>query len=267
MKRSIFGSIICRNICRIGYGAMRITGPGIWGPPTNVQESIRLIKMAIDLGVQHIDTADSYGPFVSEEIIKKALYPYNENLLIATKGGFMRNGPGQWEANGKPHYLRRCIEGSLRRLKLEALDLYYLHRVDEKIPLLDQVGELSILKKEGKIKNIGLSKVTLQQIKESIKIDKIAAIQNKFNRFYQDESHNVIKWCDSESVAFVPYAPFGIGMCLKQTNIIGAEMTGEQIPANELSWLLDYSPNIFPIPSTTNIKHLKQNLELLHNHG
>lgn len=175
----------------------------------------------------------------------------------------MRDGPGLWVPNGDPFYLRRCIEGSLSRLKLEAIDLYYLHRVDEKIPISEQVGELSNMKKEGKIKNIGLSKVTLDQIKESVKIDKIAAIQNKFNRLYRHESEDIIKWCEEENVAFVPYAPFGIGTCIDYTAMNSTEILNGQAAVNEISWLLDYSPNIFPIPSTTNIKHLKQNLNIL----
>ncbi|GKW36716.1 MULTISPECIES: aldo/keto reductase [Pectobacterium] len=263
MNYSLSGNIIGRSVCRIGYGAMRITGPDIWGPPSNEQEIIDIIRLAIDLGVQHIDTADAYGPYISEELIKKALYPYDDNLLIATKGGFMRDGPGLWVPNGDPFYLRRCIEGSLSRLKLEAIDLYYLHRVDEKIPISEQVGELSNMKKEGKIKNIGLSKVTLDQIKESVKIDKIAAIQNKFNRLYRHESEDIIKWCEEENVAFVPYAPFGIGTCIDYTAMNSTEILNGQAAVNEISWLLDYSPNIFPIPSTTNIKHLKQNLNIL----
>ncbi|MGE4664125.1 aldo/keto reductase [Yersinia enterocolitica] len=264
MKFSLSGKIIGRNICRVGYGAMRITGPGIWGPPSNANEIISLIRTAIDSGVQHIDTADAYGPYISEELIKKALYPYNDDLLIATKGGFMRNGPGKWQANGDPLYLRRCVEGSLRRLKLEALDLYYLHRIDSTIPLSDQIGELSKMKIEGKIKNIGLSKVTLPQIIEARKIDSISAIQNKFNRIFNKESSTIIKWCEEEDVAFVPYAPLAIGECIINTECHRTKQESDNAVINEISWLLNYSPNIFPIPSTTNIKHLNQNLNILH---
>lgn len=265
MNTSFFGNIAGKKVCRLGYGAMRITGPGIWGPPSNERELISLLRLASELGIQHFDTADAYGPNVSEEIIKKAFYPYNEKLLIATKGGFTRGGPGEWQANGDPKYLRKCLEGSLLRLKLEAIDLYYLHRIDEEIPLYVQINELSNMKKEGKIKNIGLSKVTLQQIEEANKIEKIAAIQNKFNRLYQTESHEIIKWCETNNIAFVPYAPFGIGKCLEGAKTNDILSKNSQLVSAEISWLLNYSPNLFPIPSTTNLMHLEQNLKFIQN--
>ncbi|XKL30602.1 aldo/keto reductase [Pseudomonas sp. JDS08PS003] len=236
---------------------MRLTGPGIWGPPADESNAIQVLRLAVASGVQHIDTADAYGPHDVETLIRKALHPFADDLVIATKGGFTRQGPGQWTPCGVPAYLRQCVELSLRRLGVDAIDLYYLHRIDPNVPLADQVGELEQMRTEGKIKALGLSKATIAQAVEASKIAPIAAIQNSFSLINTD-SDDVVRWCESNHVAFVPYAPLGTGRCLA--------VEGSREPANPalaqdaLRWLLDYSPAMFPIPGTSNASHLLENM-------
>jgi pyridoxine 4-dehydrogenase len=252
MTPPITGILAGKSVRRLGFGTMRLTGPGVWGEPTSEKDAVQVLRSAVNLGVQHIDTADAYGPYVSEELIRKALFPYADDLIIATKGGFTRHGPGRWVPCGAPAYLRQCVELSLRRLQVEAIDLYYLHRVDPNLPLEDQVGELELLRQEGKIKAVGLSKVDLAQIQEALQIAPIAAIQNSFSLTNQNESGAVVDWCENNQVAFVPYAPLGAGKLVTAEESVGA--------SKALSWLLRRSPVMFPIPGTSRIEHLKENL-------
>ncbi|NQD75326.1 aldo/keto reductase [Pseudomonas sp. B21-023] len=252
MTFTTHGMLAGKKIRRLGFGTMRLTGPGIWGPPADEQNAIEVLRSAVALGVQHIDTADAYGPHDAERLIRKALYPYAEDLIIATKGGFTRQGPGQWTPCGVPAYLRQCVEMSLRRLGVEAIDLYYLHRVDPSVPLADQVGELEQLRAEGKIKALGLSKVTVAQIIEAAAIAPIAAVQNAFSRL-NTESKDVVQWCEENSIAFVPYAPLGAGKYLESEDASATSRSA-------LRWLLEHSPATLPIPGTSRIEHLAENM-------
>lgn len=256
MTPTLTGKLAGRTVRRLGFGTMRLTGPGIWGPPSDQQRAIDVLRKAVESGVQHIDTADAYGPDVAEPLIRTALFPYPDDLIIATKGGFTRQGPGRWTPCGAPAYLRQCVEMSLRRLNVEAIDLYYLHRVDPAISLADQVGELERMRHEGKIKAVGVSKVEVIQLEEAISITPIAAVQNPFN-LLQPQSADVVEWCEKNKVAFVPYAPLGAGRCLQQHH---ASDEGAVTPNKALKWLLNYSPFMFPIPGTSSIAHLLENL-------
>lgn len=232
---------------RIGYGAMQITGPGHWFHPTDMDEAKAVLREAIDLGINHIDTADAYGPETSERLIRKALHPYPDDLVIATKGGMTRQGPNRWAPVGRPEYLRQCVEMSLRRLALERIDLYYLHRIDPHVPLADQLGELAALREEGKIRHIGISKATLTQVEAARAVTPIAAVQNKFNQLEGDRT--VLEYCTEHGLAFVPYAPLSAGALARDGGAPEA-----------ITWLLDKSPAVLPIPGTTSIDHLHANL-------
>lgn len=240
-----------KTVRRLGFGTMRLTGPGIWGPPMNEENALAILRAAVIAGVQHIDTADAYGPHTAEELICKALHPYPDDLLIATKGGFARHGPDRWVACGSPVYLRQCVELSLRRLNVESIDLYYLHRIDPSIPIADQIGELDQMRVEGKIKALGLSKVDLHQVEEARKIAPIAAIQNSFSIRNRD-SEPIIRWCEQHDTAFVAYAPLEAGKWL--------HMKSSSSTADTLKELLAFSPAVFPIPGTSNLQHLEENL-------
>jgi aryl-alcohol dehydrogenase-like predicted oxidoreductase len=232
---------------RIGYGAMQITGPGHWFHPADMDEAKAVLREAIDLGVNHIDTADAYGPETSERLIRKALYPYPDDLVIATKGGMTRQGPNRWAPVGRPEYLRQCVEMSLRRLALDRIDLYYLHRIDPYVPLADQLGELAALREEGTIRHIGISKATLTQVEAARAITPIAAVQNKFNQLEGDRA--ILEYCTVHGLAFVPYAPLSAGTLARNGGAPEA-----------IGWLLDQSPAVLPIPGTTSIDHLHANL-------
>lgn len=234
---------------RIGYGTMQLTGPGHWYHPGDMDAAKQVLRRAVDLGVNHLDTADAYGPETVEHLIRKALHPYPGHLVIATKGGMTRQGPNRWAPVGRPEYLRQCVEMSLRRLAVDRIDLYYLHRVDPKVPLEDQVGELAALRVEGKIRHIGLSKVTTTQIDAARRIAPITAVQNKFNRHEQDWA--VLDHCTKNETAFVPYAPLAAG----------ALADGPGAARRELSWLLGLAPVVLPIPGSTSIQHLQQNVD------
>ncbi|WP_448145413.1 aldo/keto reductase [Pseudomonas silesiensis] len=251
MTAHLKGTLAGKTVRRLGFGTMRLTGTGVWGEPVSERDAVTVLRSAVNLGVQHIDTADAYGPHVAENLIRKALFPYSDDLVIATKGGFTRHGPGRWVPCGAPAYLRQCVELSLRRLHVEAIDLYYLHRVDPNIPLADQVGELELMRQEGKIKALGLSKVDLAQIQEAKLTAPIAAIQNSFSLTNHDESETVVDWCQRNNVAFVPYAPLGAGKLVTGVSVGSVEA---------LSWLLHRSPAIFPIPGTSRLEHLQENL-------
>lgn len=257
MTLPVQGALAGKMVRRLGFGTMRLTGPGIWGPPGNEKDAIEVLRTAVESGVQHIDTADAYGPHVAESLIRKALHPYADELIIATKGGFTRQGPGQWTACGLPAYLRQCVELSLRRLNVDAIDLYYLHRVDPSVPLADQLGELEKLRAEGKIKALGMSKVSVAQLLQATAIAPIAAVQNPFN-LLSPQSADVVSWCERNGVAFVPYAPLGAGKCLESQTY--SDEQALVTPRQALRWLLEYSPIMFPIPGTSNVMHLEENL-------
>ena len=246
---------------RLGYGAMQITGPGAWGEPEDRDEVIRVLRRAVDRGVNLIDTADSYGPFVSEDLIAEALYPYTDDLVIATKGGFVRTGPGEWVPVGRPEYLRQCVEMSLRRLKLERIDLYQLHRIDPKVPMAEQLGELKAMRDEGKIRHIGLSEVTLDQLKAAREYAPIASVQNLYNLTHR-KAQDVLDYCESEDIAFIPWAPPATGELAKPgAPVAEAAKRHDATPAQfALAWLLHRSPVMLPIPGTSKVDHLEDNL-------
>jgi pyridoxine 4-dehydrogenase len=249
------------TITRLGYGAMRITGAGVWGPPADRAEAINVLRRAVELGINFIDTADSYGPGVSEEIIAEALHPYPAGLVIATKGGFDRSGPNQWTENGKPEHLRSACEGSLRRLRLDRIDLYQLHRIDSKVPAEDQLGTLKDLQSEGKIKHIGLSEVSVQQIQHARKIVQIVSVQNRYS-VIERTADDVLDYCEKENIGFIPWFPLAAGQVSKSESPIARiaaqwKATPSQVA---LAWLLARSPVMLPIPGTSNVKHLEENI-------
>jgi pyridoxine 4-dehydrogenase len=249
------------RVTRLGYGAMRITGKGIWGEPADRAECVRVLRRAVELGINFIDTADSYGPHVSEEIIAEALHPYPANLVIATKGGFDRTGPDRWTENGKPEHLRSACEGSLRRLRLDRIDLYQLHRIDPKVPAEDQLGTLKDLQAEGKIKHIGLSEVSVRQIQHAQTIVPIVSIQNRYS-ISDRGSEDVLDYCQKQKLAFIPWFPLAAGKLSGPEGPIGRvaaqlKATPSQVA---LAWLLSRSPVMLPIPGTSKVEHLEENV-------
>src|SRR6266481_2027645 len=249
------------RVTRLGFGAMRITGDGIWGAPADRAEAVRVLRRAVELGINFIDTADSYGPGVSEEIIAEALHPYPTGLVVATKGGYVRPGPNQWVENGKPEHLRSACEGSLRRLRLERINLYQLHRIDPKVPAEDQLGTLSDLQKQGKIKHIGLSEVSVRQIQHARTIVPIVSVQNRYS-LADRGSEDVLEYCEKEKMAFIPWFPLAAGQLSRGDSPIRHvagewEATASQVA---LAWLLSRSPVILPIPGTSSVKHLEENV-------
>ena len=246
---------------RLGFGAMRITGPGIWGEPKDREEAKRVLKRLPDLGVNFIDTADAYGPEVSESLIAEALHPYPAGLVIATKGGFTRQGPNQWAVVGRPEYLRQCVEMSLRRLKLERIDLYQLHRIDPQVPVEDSLGELKKMQKEGKILHIGLSEVSVKEIERAQKTVAIVSVQNKYN--VADRTHEgVLHFCEKRHLGFIPWFPMEQGKLNKPGSVLerAAQSHNATTAQIALAWLLHHSPVILPIPGTSSVKHLEENM-------
>jgi pyridoxine 4-dehydrogenase len=246
------------TVNRLGYGAMRITGPGIWGDPPSRDQAIATLRRVVELGVNFIDTADSYGPDVSETLIAEALYPYPDDLVIATKGGLVRPGPNRWDADGRPEHLREVCEGSLRRLRLDQIPLYQLHRPDPKVPLAESVGALAELKDEGKIRHVGLSNVTEDQYREAQRIVPIVSIQNRFN-VTDRQSESLIDLCEQEAMVFLPWAP------IQQTDrkvavAVAAERRGVTERQVAVAWLLASSPAILPIPGTGSPEHAQENV-------
>jgi pyridoxine 4-dehydrogenase len=246
------------TVNRMGFGAMRITGRGIWGEPPSRDQAIATLRRVVELGVNFIDTADSYGPHVSEELIAEALYPYPDDLVIATKGGLVRPGPNRWDPDGRPEHLREVCEGSLRRLRLEQIPLYQFHRPDPKVPLAESVGAIAELKNEGKIRHVGLSNVTEAQYREAKQIVPIVSIQNRFNVTDRD-SEPLIDLCEQEDMVFLPWAP------IQQTEKRAAlAVAAEKRRATErqvvLAWLLASSPAILPIPGTGSPEHAEENV-------
>jgi len=249
------------RVTRLGFGAMRITGEGIWGEPADRAAAIRVLRRAVELGINFIDTADSYGPNVSEEIIAEALHPYPTGLVIATKGGFMRPGPNQWVENGKPEHLRSACEGSLHRLRLERIDLYQLHRIDPKVPAEDQLGTLKDLQAQGKIKHIGLSEVSVQQIQHARTIVPIVSVQNRYS-VTDRGSEDVLKYCEREKIGFIPWFPLAAGRVSGSESPISRIATQWKATPSQvaLAWLLARSPVMLPIPGTSKVKHLEENV-------
>jgi pyridoxine 4-dehydrogenase len=249
------------RVTRLGYGAMRITGDGIWGEPKDRRECIRVLRRAVELGINFIDTADSYGPYVSEEIIAEALHPYPANLVIATKGGFERTGPNRWVENGKPEHLRSACEGSLRRLRLSRIDLYQLHRIDPKVPAEDQLGALKELQAEGKIKHIGLSEVSVKQIRHAQTIVPVVSVQNRYS-ITDRGSEDVLEHCEKEKMAFIPWFPLAAGKLSGPDSPIGRVASQLKATPSQvaLAWLLSRSPVMLPIPGTSKVEHLEENV-------
>lgn len=247
------------KVNRMGFGAMRITGEGIWGPPNDKEECIRVLKRAVELGINFIDTADSYGPNVSEELIAEALYPYPKGLVIATKGGLLRTGPNQWPINAHPDHLRQALEGSLKRLKKEQIQLYQLHRVDPEVPFEKTLEFLQKIQEEGLVKHIGLSEVDAAQIKKAQQYIKVVSVQNKYsvdNRKWED----VLNYCNQNNLAFIPWYPLNAGN-VQAIEILNRIAEKYSVSAHQvaLSWLLHHSNNILLIPGTSKVRHLEEN--------
>ena len=248
-------------IHRLGFGAMRITGTGVWGPPQDRAESIRVLRRAIELDINFIDTADSYGPAVSEELIAEALYPYPKGLVIATKAGFDRTGPNQWVTNGRPEHLRAACDGSLKRLRLDRIDLFQLHRIDTKVPADDQLETLKDLQKQGKIKHVGLSEVTVAQIEHARTILPIVSVQNHYS-VVDRSADDVLGYCEREKIGFIPYFPLGAGKVSSTESAIARDADKLRITPSQLAlaWLLKRSPVMLPIPGTSQVAHLEENV-------
>jgi pyridoxine 4-dehydrogenase len=248
------------TVHRLGFGAMQITGAGVWGPPKDPAEALRVLRRTVELGVDLIDTADSYGPYISEELIRQALHPYPRGLVIATKAGLTRTGPGQWHPVGRPEYLRQECEMSLRRLGVERIDLFQLHRVDEKVPADEQFGLLRDLQNEGKVRHIGLSEVTIEQIKAARRIVPIATVQNRYN-LTDRASEAALEYCQKEQIGFIPWFPIASGELARSGGVVDriARAAGATPAQIALAWLLAKSPVMLPIPGTSSVKHLEEN--------
>jgi pyridoxine 4-dehydrogenase len=249
------------RVARLGFGAMRITGKGIWGEPADRAECIRVVRRAVELGINFIDTADSYGPGVSEEIIAEALHPYPAGLVIATKGGFERPGPNQWAENGRPEHLKSACEGSLRRLRLDRIDVYQLHRIDRKVRAEDQLGALKDLQAQGKIRYIGLSEVSVRQIQHAQAIVPIVSVQNRYS-VTDRGSEDVLEYCEHEGIGFIPWFPLAAGQLAGADSPVNRTATHLKASPSQvaLAWLLAQSPVILPIPGTSRVEHLEENV-------
>ncbi len=249
------------SVHRLGFGTMQLTGQGVWGAPDDPDEARQVLRRAVELGVTFIDTADSYGPFVAEELTREALHPYPDDLVIATKAGLTRSGPGRWLPLGRPEYLRQQCELSLRHLGLERIELYQLHRIDKKVPLAEQVGELKRLREQGKIGHIGLSEVNVEQLKEARETVEIVSVQNLFNLTRRD-AEPLLEYCEAEGIAFIPWFPLATGKLAVTggpLDELSAEV-GASPSQLALAWLLRRSPVLLPIPGTSSVEHLKENL-------
>jgi len=248
------------TVNRLGFGAMRLTGPGVWGPPEDRAEAVRVLRRAVELGVNLIDTADSYGPYISEEIIREALHPY-DGLVIATKAGLLRTGPGIWIPLGNPSYLRQECEMSLRRLGVERIDLFQLHRIDANYPLADQVGELAALKNEGKIRHIGLSEVDVGQLRAAAQITEIVSVQNKYNLASRD-AEPLVDAATEQGIGFIPWFPLDAGPLAAPDGPLRQIAADHDATPSQLAlaWLLKRSPVMLPIPGTSSVAHLEENV-------
>ena len=252
------------KVNRLGFGAMRITGVGVWGDPPDVATAVRVLQRAVRLGVTFIDTADSYGPEVSENLIARALYPYSPDIIIATKGGLVRPAPGSWNRDARPEHLRTACEGSLKRLRRERIDVYQLHAPDPKVPLEDSIGELVRLKSEGKIRHIGVSNVSLQELERCERLTPVVSVQNRYN-LEDRHADEVLANCESKAIAFLPWAPLGSGrhasgsVALHALTAVAARH-GISVGQAAIAWLLERSTVMLPIPGTGTIEHLEQNI-------
>jgi aryl-alcohol dehydrogenase-like predicted oxidoreductase len=244
---------------RLGFGAMRITGAGIWGPPADKAAAIATLRRAVELGVNLIDTADSYGPNVSEELIAEALHPYPSGLVVATKGGWERSGPGKWTHNASPRHLTEALEGSLKRLKLERIDLYQLHAPDNAVSYDASVGALARLREQGRIRHVGLSNVTREHIERARKIVPIVSVQNRYS-FADREYDYVVEYCERNGIAFLPWAPLGQGKKAHEAIEKAARTVQATTMQVGLAWLLQRSPVMLPIPGTSSVSHLEENI-------
>ncbi|MUL61352.1 aldo/keto reductase [Mycobacterium sp. CBMA293] len=249
------------NVARLGFGTMRLTGKGIWGPPDDHDESIRVLRRAVELGVTFIDTADSYGPYVAEELIHEALHPYPEGVVIATKAGLLRTGPDVWIPLGNPSYLRQEVEMSLRRLDVDRIDLMQLHRVDPDFPLADQIGVLVDMQAEGKIRHIGVSEVDVDQLKAAQQITQISSVQNLYN-LANRSAEPVLNEAEAQGIAFIPWFPLAAGpLAASEGPLHQLAVDHDATPSQlALAWLLKRSPVMMPIPGTSRVSHLEQNL-------
>jgi pyridoxine 4-dehydrogenase len=248
-------------INRIGFGAMRITGNGVWGPPADPENAKRVLERAVALDVNFIDTADAYGPNVSEELIHDALHPY-EGLLIATKGGMIRGGPGNWQPDGSPEHLREACLASLERLEIPQIQLYQFHRPDPDVPFTDSVKALIDLQKEGKIRYLGLSNVSLEQLQQALELTPIVSVQNNYNFTHRRDSDAIVDFCQQQGIAFIPYFPIGGGMNDFSQDTLRDIASTHNVTTHQiaLAWILARSPCMLPIPGTSSIEHLEQNI-------
>jgi aryl-alcohol dehydrogenase-like predicted oxidoreductase len=249
------------TVRRMGFGAMRITGQGIWGPPKDHAEAIRVLRRAVELGVNFIDTADSYGPYVSEELIAEALHPYPKGLVIATKGGFLRSGPNQWHINSHPDHLKQALEGSLARLKVDRIDVYQLHRVDPAVPFEKTLEFLQGVQEEGLVKHIGLSEVGVEEIKKAEAYVEVVSVQNKYSQDFR-KWESVLEYCEKTGKAFIPWNPMNAG---NVENMVTLEKIAKKLGVTAhqlaLSWLLYHSSNNLLIPGTSSVRHLEENMQ------
>jgi len=246
---------------RLGFGSMRLTGPGVWGDPKDPAEARRVLRTAVDLGINLIDTADSYGPEVSERLIAEALHPYPKGLIIATKGGLTRSGPEKWAPVGRPEYLRQCVELSLRRLKVDCIDLYQLHRIDPKVALAESLGAMKELQRAGKIRHIGLSEVSVKEIVQARRSITVVSVQNLYN-LGNRQSEEVLEYCTEHQLGFIPWFPLAAGKMARAGGPLAkaAKRHGATVPQLALAWLLQRSPVILPIPGTGSVAHLRENV-------
>jgi pyridoxine 4-dehydrogenase len=249
------------TVNRLGFGAMRLTGEGIWGWPPDRANALKVLRRAVELGVNLIDTADAYGPEVDELLIAEALYPYPKGLVIATKGGSTRPGPGQWVPDGRPEYLKQCVDKSLKRLRLDRIDLYQLHRIDPKVPVEESLGALKEMQAAGKILHVGLSEVSPEEIERSRKVVPIVTVQNRYN-ITDRQWENTLQYCEKEGLGFMPWSPIGGSRGLKDSERIetAAKQRGVSVVQLALAWLLQRSPVMLPIPGTSSIAHLEENV-------
>jgi pyridoxine 4-dehydrogenase len=247
------------TVRRLGFGGMRLCGPGIWGWPADRENALRVLRRALELGVNFIDTADSYGPHVNEEQIAQALYPYPDGLVIATKGGLTRSGPGEWKRDCRPEHLRAACEGSLRRLRVDRIDLYQLHAIDTEVPFEDQIGTMRELRDAGKVRHVGLSNVDLSQLRAAHKIVEIVSVQNNYN-VANRTSEPVLEYCEANGIAFIPYFPLDGGDLGNQALSSIAAACNATIWQVGLAWLLRHSPAMLPIPGTSSVAHLEENV-------
>jgi pyridoxine 4-dehydrogenase len=250
------------TINRLGFGAMQLTGKGVWGPPTDPDEAIRVLRRAVADGVNFIDTADSYGPFVAEELIFKALHPYPDDLVIATKAGLTRAGPGDWRAVGRPEYLRQQCELSLRHLGLERIELFQLHRIDPKVPVAESIGELKLLQEEGKIRHIGLSEIDVSELREAQRTAEIVSVQNLYN-LVNRKAEELVDHAEEHGIAFIPWFPLATGQLAGAGGPLDeiSREIGASPSQLALAWLLRRSPVMLPIPGTSSVEHLEDNLD------